>query len=154
MRDAHPGLGEMARVTRPGGTVAAAVWDYRGEMTLLRRFWDTAMALDPAATRRGRNMRFATPQELRELWASRLRDVPVGEAVVTADYDGFEDLWAPLAKGSGPAGAYASRSATTRRSRPSSAAGSASARSRSRSPPAPGSRPGLHHLEVHEVLGA
>ena len=49
MTDAHAGVREMRRVTRPGGTVTAAVWDYAGEMTLLRRFWDAAVALDPAA---------------------------------------------------------------------------------------------------------
>ena len=38
MRDPAAGVAEMRRVTRPGGTVAAAVWDYAGEMTLLRRF--------------------------------------------------------------------------------------------------------------------
>ena len=109
MRDAHQGLSEMVRVTRPGGTVAAAVWNYGGEMTLLRRFWDTAVALDPAATDKdeAKNMLFATPPELEELWSTRLQDVRVTDAVVSADYEGFEDLWAPFAKGVGPAGAYA-----------------------------------------------
>jgi ubiquinone/menaquinone biosynthesis C-methylase UbiE len=41
--------GEMRRVTRPGGIVAGYVWDYAGEMQLMRRFWDAAIALDPAA---------------------------------------------------------------------------------------------------------
>ena len=42
-------LAEMARVVRPGGVVAGYVWDYAGEMQLMRRFWDAAVALDPAA---------------------------------------------------------------------------------------------------------
>jgi hypothetical protein len=41
----------MRRVTRPGGTVTGAVWDY-AEMTFLRRFWDAAVALDPSAEQR------------------------------------------------------------------------------------------------------
>src|SRR5690349_20469145 len=40
---------EMRRVTRPGGTVAAAVWDFRGGLVYQRLFWDTAAAIDPAA---------------------------------------------------------------------------------------------------------
>src|SRR5207342_927963 len=31
---------EMARVVRPGGRVAAYVWDYAGRMELIRHFWD------------------------------------------------------------------------------------------------------------------
>jgi SAM-dependent methyltransferase len=108
LRDAPAGLHEMVRVSRPGGVVSAAVWDYRGGMTMMRRFWDSVVALDPAGADRdeGRKMRFATPEELRELWSSRLHDVTITEAVVSAGYDGFEDLWAPFEQGIGPAGTY------------------------------------------------
>ena len=47
MPDGEAGVREMARVTRPGGTVASCVWDYGGEMTLLRTFWDAAREVDP-----------------------------------------------------------------------------------------------------------
>ncbi len=109
MRDAHAGLREMLRVTRPGGTLAAAVWDYAGEMTLLRRFWDAAVALDPLAEANdeSRSMRFCTPDGLRQLWTTTgLADIDVGPVTVAAAYDGFEDLWQPLEVGVGPAGAY------------------------------------------------
>ena len=36
-------------MTRRGGVVAAYLWDYAGRMELIRRFWDAAVALDPAA---------------------------------------------------------------------------------------------------------
>src|SRR6185436_244282 len=53
--DADAALGEMRRVTRPGGVLAAAVWDFRGGVVYQRLFWDTAAGLDPAAgERRGR----------------------------------------------------------------------------------------------------
>jgi SAM-dependent methyltransferase len=110
MADPPAGVREMHRVTRPGGTVGAAVWDYAGEMTLLRRFWDAAVAIDPSAADRdeGRSMPFCTPGELRALLSGAgLADVKVGEAVVDADYDDFEDLWQPLELGVGPAGAHA-----------------------------------------------
>jgi ubiquinone/menaquinone biosynthesis C-methylase UbiE len=39
-------LREMARVIRPGGIVAAYIWDYAGKMQLMRHFWNAAVALD------------------------------------------------------------------------------------------------------------
>jgi SAM-dependent methyltransferase len=118
MTDAHAGVREMRRVTRPGGTLAAAVWDYAGEMTLLRRFWDAAVALDPdaEANDESRSMRFCTPDGLHELWTTTgLADIDVGSATVTAAYDGFEDLWQPIEVGVGPAGAYTVSLARDRR---------------------------------------
>src|SRR5271170_5559727 len=47
--DAKAAVGEMRRVTRRGGTVAAAVWDFRGGLVYQRMFWDTAAGLDPRA---------------------------------------------------------------------------------------------------------
>ena len=82
MTDAPAGVREMQRVTRPGGTVSAAVWDYAGEMTLLRRFWDAVVALDPAAEERdeGRRMAFCSAEELGDLWST----VGLAEVAVAA----------------------------------------------------------------------
>jgi ubiquinone/menaquinone biosynthesis C-methylase UbiE len=118
MTDPQAGVGEMERVTRPGGTVAAAVWDYAGEMTLLRRFWDAAVAVDPSAEDRdeGRCMPFCAPDELAALWsAAGLAEVSVVPAIVTARYEGFEDLWEPLERGVGPSGAHAASLAADQR---------------------------------------
>ncbi len=109
MTDPAAGVRELSRVTRAGGTVAAAVWDYAGEMTLLRRFWDAAVALDPAATDRdeGRSMPHCAPGELERLLSQAgLHEVSGSEAVVSASYDAFEDLWEPLERGVAPSGAY------------------------------------------------
>jgi ubiquinone/menaquinone biosynthesis C-methylase UbiE len=109
MTDPPAGVTEMQRVTRRGGTVAAAVWDYAGEMTLLRRFWDAAIALDDAAADLDEAcMSFCTPAELSRLLSEAgLAEVRVSAAVVTARYGGFEDLWRPLELGVAPSGAYA-----------------------------------------------
>jgi hypothetical protein len=48
----------MRRVTRPGGLVAGYVWDYAGEMQMMRRFWDAAVALDRGAVPLDEGRRF------------------------------------------------------------------------------------------------
>jgi ubiquinone/menaquinone biosynthesis C-methylase UbiE len=111
LTDPDQSLREMSRVTRRGGVVAGCVWDYGGEMTMLRTYWDAAAALDPERVEplmETYSMRFARPDELEELWMrSGLDDVDVGAIVVEASYDGFDDLWSPFPTGVGPAGAYA-----------------------------------------------
>src|SRR4051794_3644879 len=46
--DASKAISEMVRVVRPGGVVAAAVWDTFGGMPSRRLFWDTVAAIHPA----------------------------------------------------------------------------------------------------------
>jgi SAM-dependent methyltransferase len=110
MSDAEAGVGEMARVTRSGGLVASCVWDYAGEMTLLRAFWDAAREVDPvraAAADEGVVMRWCGQDELGELWqATGLREVRTGALVASAAYADFDDLWAPLPTGIAPSGAF------------------------------------------------
>jgi SAM-dependent methyltransferase len=110
MDDPEAGLGEMVRVTRGGGVVASCVWDYAGEMTLLRAFWDAARAIDPgrgAAADEGVVMAWCGQGELGELWrAAGLRHVRFGPLVVRTSYANFDDLWSPLPSGVGPSGAF------------------------------------------------
>jgi SAM-dependent methyltransferase len=110
MRDAEAGVREMARVTRSGGVVASCVWDYAGEMTLLRAFWDAARDVDPeraVEADEGVVMRWCGEGELSRLWrAAGLREVRSGPLVVRARYTDFDDLWSPLPTGIGPSGAF------------------------------------------------
>jgi SAM-dependent methyltransferase len=108
--DAAAGVREMARVTRPGAIVAASVWDYAGEMTLLRAFWDAAREVAPALAERhdeGSVMRWCREGELAALWdGAGLRDVRSAGLRVRAAYRDFDDLWAPFPAGVGPSGAF------------------------------------------------
>lgn len=110
-------VARMVRVTRPGGIVSAAVWDYGDGMAMLRIFWDEAVALEPDAGRRDeRHMRLARAGELRALWQqSGLVDVHEEPLVIEQVFDSFDDYWQPFLLGVGPAGAHAaSRSAAQR----------------------------------------
>jgi hypothetical protein len=105
MTDATAGVAEMRRVARR--TVTSCVWDYAGEMTMLRAFWDAALELDPNAPYECRTMRYCTPQELRALWAGAgLREIETQALVVEAEYDEFDDYWSPFPTGIAPSGAY------------------------------------------------
>lgn len=108
VRDPARALAEQIRVTRPGGLIAAAVWDYREGMQMLRAFWNAAAALDPsAATRDERHSRLSGHTELSALWLSHGM-LAVGERPLTIQqpFASFEDYWQPFLGGQGPAGAY------------------------------------------------
>jgi SAM-dependent methyltransferase len=108
VRDPAAAVREMVRVTRPGGTVAAAIWDYGRGMEMLRAFWDEAVALDPgAASRDERHMPLSTEGALGGLWrASGLQNVEERPLVVEQTFASFGDYWTPFLGGQGPAGAY------------------------------------------------
>ena len=101
-------LDEMIRVTRPGGTVAAAVWDYGQGMEMLRVFWDEAIALSPAMDARDeRHMPLSRKGELAALWrAHALQDVVEETLTIQTRFVSFDDYWSPFLEKQGPAGEY------------------------------------------------
>jgi SAM-dependent methyltransferase len=103
-------LAEMVRVTRLGGVVATAVWDFCGGLVYQRLFWDTAALLDMSAAH-ARDRLFShplsQPDGLAELWKSAgLTDVEIGSLTIRMDYQSFDDYWEPLRGGQGPVGAF------------------------------------------------
>jgi SAM-dependent methyltransferase len=104
--DRDTALREMARVTRPGGVVAAAVWDYGDGMEMLRAFWDEAVALDPDAPDE-RHMPWSRRGELATAWREQgLHDVADTSLTIAQSFASFDDYWQPFLLGQGPAGAY------------------------------------------------
>jgi SAM-dependent methyltransferase len=100
---------EMARVVRPGGTIAAYVWDYAGEMELLRHFWGAAGKLDRAARHLDEARRFeiCSPVRLAALFVEAgLSPVNVRAIDVRTVFRDFDDYWLPFLGGQGPAPGY------------------------------------------------
>ncbi|HXH20883.1 MAG TPA: class I SAM-dependent methyltransferase [Dehalococcoidia bacterium] len=109
---------EMARVSRPGGIVGLYVWDYAGEMQMMRRFWDAAEALDPEAVHYDEGARFTIchPERLAALFsATRIRDVQVRAIDVTTRFRDFDDYWTPFLMADAPAPGYCMSLAEDRR---------------------------------------
>jgi ubiquinone/menaquinone biosynthesis C-methylase UbiE len=107
MRDADRGVSEMARVTRPGGTVAACMWDIPGGgMTMLSTFWRTARELDPGVVGERARPGLAEGDIAAHLRRAGLEDIVEGTLEATAEYAGFDDFWEPFTHGVGPAGEY------------------------------------------------
>jgi SAM-dependent methyltransferase len=106
MTDPVSGLSEMARVTRPGGTVAACVWDHAGGKGPLAVFWRAVHDLDPQA-RDESNLAGVREGHLAELCeAAHLKDIESGSLTVTVAFATFDAWWEPFRLGVGPAGAY------------------------------------------------
>ena len=88
--------------------MAAAVWDYGGDMRMLRIFWDASAALDETAEKLDEaHMPLCRSGELSDLWKKAgLKNVQQQPLDLEMQFDSFEDYWRPFLLGQGPAGAY------------------------------------------------
>ena len=108
--EAGKAVAEMRRVVRPGGVVAAVVWDHLGGMPGMRMMIDTVAALSES----GRQMRsrycfqpMMQPGEMKRTFVEQgLAEVTETELMIRMDYADFDDYWAPIAAGEGPLGKY------------------------------------------------
>jgi SAM-dependent methyltransferase len=110
--DPHQAAAEMLRVVRPGGIVAATVWDTFGGMPSQRIFWDTFAAIEPSAIgRRGpalvRPMTF--PGEMtRAFIVAGLEQIAEATLTIRMEFASFDDYWLPLINGQGALAAFLS----------------------------------------------
>jgi SAM-dependent methyltransferase len=105
MTDPDAGVGEMARVTKPGGKVGACMWDIAaGGMTMLRMFWQAMRTVKPDA--KGELDRPGTWEgDIAErMERAGLSEVSASSLTVGVEYAGFEDLWKPFTFAVGPSG--------------------------------------------------
>ena len=101
---------EMRRVTRSGGIVVAAGWDFRGGLVYQRILWDSVAGIDPgAAALRDRlfSGKLALPNGMTDLFDEvGLKDVRRDSVTIRMDFVDFADYWEPLLAGQGPVGGY------------------------------------------------
>ncbi len=106
MADPVVGLAEMGRATRPGGRVAACVWDHAGGGGPLSLFWDAVHDIDPSAPGEA-TLAGTSEGHLAELCEQAgLADVDSTMLTVSVGFSSFADWWDPFTLGVGPAGAY------------------------------------------------
>lgn len=103
--DPARGLREMARVTRPAGTVAVCFWDLE-RMPALGIFWTAAARFDPDVTGEQRRPGAAAGELATLLRQAGLHNVRDDVLHARADYLDFDDWWNPCTLGVGPIGTY------------------------------------------------
>lgn len=117
--DADRAIQEMKRVVRPGGVVAAAVWDSYGGMTAQRMFWDAAANLGLASEKDLKGFFFrpmTQPGDLASAWTRHgLIDVLHSSMTIRMEYASFADYWGPIASGEAALGKFATSLAQAER---------------------------------------
>jgi trans-aconitate methyltransferase len=104
--DPKAALNRMQLAAAPGGTIAASVWDYAEGMQFLRYFWDAAIEVEPLAREMDEGTRFpiCNPEALTAFFQEAgLSDVRCDPIEIVTGFANFDDYWAPMLGGTGPA---------------------------------------------------
>jgi ubiquinone/menaquinone biosynthesis C-methylase UbiE len=109
--DGKKAMSEMRRVVRPGGLVAATVWDSLGGMPAQRLFWDAAATLGIANDKVLRDFYFrpmTRPNEMLAAWSDAgLKSVEQSSITIRFEYENFSDYWFPIEAGEAALGKFA-----------------------------------------------
>ena len=116
MSDPVAGLRETARVTRPGGAVAACVWDMTGDDGPLAFFWNAARELDDGSPGEGGRPGSAAGGLTRLFGEAGLAGVHEEAISTTVEHATFDEWWEPFLLGVGPVGVYVNGLDAARRS--------------------------------------
>jgi ubiquinone/menaquinone biosynthesis C-methylase UbiE len=99
----------MTQAVKAGGTVAAYVWDYGGQMEMMRHFWDAATKVDHSASEMEAGQRFeiCRPENLRALFESvDLKAVDAIPIDIQTPFQNFDDYWLPFLGAQGSVSKY------------------------------------------------
>ena len=107
MSDPDRGLREMARVTAPGGVVAASVWDHgSGGRGPLHVFWEAARQQDPGVHDESDLAGVREGDLAARFVAAGMTGATSTSLSIVVRHETFDDWWNPYLLGVGPAGAY------------------------------------------------
>jgi len=101
----------MCSRLRPGGMLAAYVWDYANGMPFLDIFWEEAIELDSRAVALNQRELFplCQPKVLKSLLEhAGLEQVDSQALEISMPFDDFDSYWTPFLGGTGPAPSYVS----------------------------------------------
>jgi SAM-dependent methyltransferase len=107
--DLKSALTEMKRISKPGGIIAAYVWDYSDRMDFLRCFWDAAILIDPNSCNLDEGFRFSicNADNLKNSFQQAgLNEIEVTKLDIATLFKDFDDYWNPFLGGQGPAPSY------------------------------------------------
>lgn len=111
--DAAVAAGEMRRVTRPGGIVAACQWDFRDGMPMTSLFWQAVQEVSPEAVAQGAAARrtpsgYSDREALAQLWSEAgLQSPETSRLEITMEFASFDDYWTPFLSNATPTSSFA-----------------------------------------------